>query len=330
MASLDGFTMASFKEMAGRDSYGKMLAQCGEEDERVVVLNADCQHPTRATLFAARFPERNFNFGIAEANMISAAAGLAIAGKIPVAAGFGFAISLRAAEQIRTNVCYPNLNVKVVTTATGLSMGTGGPTHHCVEDLALMRGIPNITIVCPASPIENAIATRACLLEHEGPVYLRLVRGEDFGGTDEIYQKEDISFEIGKAITLREGADITLMAHGNAVGLALLCAEKLEELGVGARVINMHTVKPLDKETIWQAAEETRGIVTIEENNVAGGLGEAVAAVVAAKGRESLAPVRLVGIQDEFCKIGASKDLWVEHGLNEESVIGAARDILEG
>jgi len=328
MATADGFTMASFKEMAGRDSYGKMLAQCGEEDERLVVLNADCQHPTRATLFAERFPDRNFNFGIAEANMISAAAGMAIAGKIPVAAGFGFAISLRVAEQIRTNVCYPNHNVKVVTTATGLSMGTGGPTHHCIEDLALMRGIPNITIVCPASPIENALATRACLLEHEGPVYLRLVRGEDFGGTDEIYEQADIDFEIGKAITLRDGEDITLMAHGNSVGLALLSAAQLAQKGIGARVVNMHTVKPLDKEAIWEAAERTRGIVTIEENNVCGGFGEAVAAVMAGKKGSPLVPVRLVGIQDEFCKIGASLDLWQAHGLREQTVVAAALDIL--
>lgn len=329
MGIAHGFTMASFKEMAGRDSYGKMLAQCGAEDERIVVLNADCRHPTRATLFAERFPERTFNFGIAEANMIAAAAGLAIAGKIPVAAGFGFAVSLRVAEQIRTDVCYPKLNVKVVATATGLSMGTGGPTHHCIEDVALMRSIPNITVVCPASPIENAVATRACLLEHDGPVYLRLVRGEDFGGTDEIYEKSDIDFRIGKAITLRDGGDITLIAHGNAVGLALLSAKKLETQGVSARVVNMHTVKPLDKETIWECARTTRGIVTIEENNVCGGLGEAVAAVAAATRSQKPVPIRLVGIQDRFCEVGPTEALWRTHGLNEQAVVDATLEILD-
>lgn len=322
-----GFTMEDLKGMSGRDAYGKTLAQLGKEDERIVVLTADALDSTRGSTFAEKFPDRTFNFGIAEANMVSAAAGFAIAGKIPIVTGYGFLLSMRAAEQVRTDICYPGLNVKLVTTATGLAMGTGGTTHHCTEDLAIMRSFANMTIVCPASPIETVHAVRACILEHRGPLYLRLVRGADFGGTEEIYEKEDIEFKIGEAVVLKDGEEITLIAAGQPVGLALQSADVLEKRGISVRVINMHTVKPINKEAINQAAKETEGIVTIEEHNVLGGLGEAVCAVVCEN--KHPVPVKRIGIRDEFCCIGPTPELWQHHGLNEESIIRAAQEILE-
>jgi len=193
--------------------------------------------------------------------------------------------------------------------------------------LPLCKAFANITIVCPASPIETVVATRVCILEHEGPLYLRLVRGADFGGTEEIYEKKTIKFKIGEAITLKDGKDVTLIATGQSVGLALQSAEALEKESISTRVINMHTVKPIDEEAIVQAAEETKGIVVVEEHNIMGGLGEAVCGVVCE--RKSLVPVKRVGIRDEFCTIGPTRELWEYHGLNKSNIIKAAKEILE-
>jgi len=314
----------NYINMAGRDIFGKVLGEIAKENEKVVVLSADSLASTRGLDFQKNAPNRVFNFGIAESNMVSSAAGLAIIGKIPVVTGFGFLLAIHCVEQVRDDICYANKNVKLVTSATGLAMGTGGPTHHCIEDISIMRSLANMTIVSPASPIETAIATRVCILEHKGPLYLRLIRDI----TPEIYKSEDIAFEIGKAITLKEGKDITLIATGEPVYLALQVAEGLKKEGIDARVLNMHTVKPIDKEAILKAAEETKGIVTIEENNILGGLGEAVCSIVCEN--DKFCKVRKIGIKDEYCKVGPSNELWKYHGINETSIKDAVKSILLG
>lgn len=317
------FTMKMFEQMSGRDSYGKVMAEIAKEDERVVLLTADSLGTTKGTAFYNNAPERVFNFGIAESNMVSAAAGFAIEGKIPVVTGFAFLLALHCAEQVRIDICYANKNVKLVTSATGLAMGTGGPTHHCTEDIPIMRSFANMTIVSPASAIETSIATRACILGHVGPLYLRLIRGV----TPEIYKNDDIGFEIGKAITLKKGGDVTLIATGEPVFLALQAAESLQKEGIDARVLNMHTVKPIDQKAILKAAEETKGIVTIEEGNVLGGLGEAVASVVCENDKPT--KIRKIGINDEYCKIGPTEALWEYHGISEKAIKEAVKSILK-
>jgi transketolase len=326
MAERSAADMSGFIGLAGRDAFGKMLAEMGEENKNIVALSADCENTTKLSVFAKKFPERTFNFGIAEANMVSAAAGMAVAGKIPVAGGFGFLMALRTTEQIRTDICYPRLNVKIVSSASGLAMGTGGTTHHCTEDFAIMRSFANIVIVSPASPIETAKATRA-ILEYEGPVYFRLERDAGFGGVEEIYTREDIPFKLGKAITLEEGKDLTMIFTGGALGkMAVEAAKELKKQGVSVRLINMHTVKPLDEEVIKKAAEETKRIVTVEEHNVVGGMGEGVASVVAEAGIP--ARVKKVGICDEFCCIGPTAEVMRIHGLTAENIISTAKSLL--
>lgn len=318
-----GFTMKDSEQMSGRDAYGKTMAEIAKEDERVVLLTADALGSTKGTAFYNNAPERVFNFGIAESNMVSAAAGLAIVGKIPVVASYGFLLAIHCAEQVRTDICYANKNVKLVATASGLSMGTGGPTHHCTEDISIMRSFANMTIVSPASAIETVIAIRVCILEHKGPLYLRLIRGV----TPEIYKSEDIGFEIGKAITLKEGGDVTLIATGEPVYLALQTAKALKKEGIDVRVLNMHTIKPIDKKAILKAAEETKGIVTVEENNILGGLGDEVCSVVCENDRPI--KVKKIGIKDEFCEIGPTKELWEYHGITEVAIKEAVKSILK-
>lgn len=320
------------KGLAGRDAYGKTLAQLGEEDERIVVAAADCLNSTRMNLFAEKFPDRSFNFGIAEPNMVAAAAGFAMMGKIPVVAGYGFLLSLKCAEQIRDDVCYANRNVKIVATASGFSMATGGVTHHCTEDIPIMRSLANMTIVQPGSPLETAMATRAVILDYEGPVYLRLARDEMvgdemFGGGEELYKEGKIKFKIGKAITIREGKDITLISSGELVGVAIQAADALTKEGINARVINMHTIKPIDEEVIEKAAEETKGIITVEDTNLAGGLGAAVSEVVCKKHPTM---VKMIGVpENKFGPIAPSHEIiWDYFGINVEGIKKTAKEIL--
>jgi len=326
MVKKSAFHIPQLKGMGGRDIFGLALAQLGEESERVVFLTADCLWSTKGDIFAKKFPERAFNFGIAEANMVGAAAGMTLLGRVPVIAGFGFLMSMRIAEQVRTDVCYPRLNVKIVSTATGLSMGTGGPTHHCTEDIGVMRIFPNMAIVCPGSSKETWDACRAAILDYEGPVYLRLERDPFYNEVEELYEKEVRPFKLGKAISLREGKDVTVMGIGKPLGLALQAAEALQKEGISTRVINMHTVKPIDTEAIQKAAEETRGIVAVEEHNTVGGLGEAISSVVC-EGAPTF--VQKVGICDEFCCIGPTDEIWTRHGLTAENIIQAAKSILD-
>lgn len=317
------FSLGAYDAMTGRDAFGLTLAELGAEDERIVACSADCTVSTKVSHFRARFPERHFNYGIAEANMVSAAAGLALAGKIPVVAGFGFLLAMRACEMVRTDICYPRLNVKLVASATGLSMGVGGPTHHCLEDLAIMRSFPNMTIVCPATPRETIKALRASV-EFDGPVYMRCERDE-LSGMVELYDDEK-PFELGRAVRVRDGNDLTIIFTGGGVGaMAVAAADKLTSEGISTRVVNMHTVKPLDEAAVREAAEETRRIITVEEHSVIGGLGEAVAGVMAGLGL----PARLarVGIPDVFCGIGQSHELMACYGISEARIAEKGKEL---
>jgi len=316
-------SIKDYINMAGRDVFGKVLGEIAQENEKVVVLSADSLASSRGLDFQKNAPDRVFNFGIAESNMVSSAAGLAIIGEIPVVIDFGFLLAVHCAEQVKVDICYANKNVKLVASATGLAMGSGGPTHHCTEDISIMRSFPNMTIVSPASAIETAIATRLCILEHKGPLYLRLARNV----SPELYKSADFGFEIGKAITLKEGKDIALIATGEPVYLAVQVAEALKKEGIDVRVINMHTVKPIDKEVILKAARETKGIVTIEENNILGGLGDEVCSVVCEN--DAFCKVRKIGIKDKYCKIGPTKELWEYYGISETAIKNTVKSILK-
>jgi transketolase len=309
--------------MTGREAFGQTLLRLGQYSDRIVALGSDAIESTNCILFQQKYPDRTFNFGIAESNMVSAAAGLAIVGNIPVVAAYGFLLSMRCAEQVRTDICYPNLNVKLVATASGLSMGPGGPTHHCLEDLAILRSFPNMTIVSTSSNMQTIAATYSCILEHNGPVYLRLIRGT----TPEIYQSESFDFRIGKANLLRDGNDATLIATGEAVYLAIRAAEELAKDDIWVRVIDMHTLKPIDEEMIRRAAEETRAIISLEEHNTIGGLGEAISSVVCEK--DLKIPVHKIGIHDKFCEVGSTEEIWCHHGLSIENIMERVREMVK-
>jgi transketolase len=313
-------SMADIEKMSARDAFGLALSEIGAENDRIVLLGADALSSTRAAGFAKRFPERTFNFGIAEQEMVSAAAGFAACGKIPVATAYGFLISLRACEQVRTDICYPNLNVKLMSTHTGLTMAEAGTTHHSTEDIAIMRSFANMTIVAPSDSVETVKAVKA-VIEHPGPVYLRMGRGE----TESVYLK-DYDFVIGKAVTLREGRDVTIIACGIMVAEAVKAAATLALEGVEARVLNMHTIKPLDVEAVTKAAAESGAIVTAEEHTIIGGLGEAVAGVVC---ENAPVPVIRVGLNDRYAMIGPEEGVKRKLGLTDEAICLAARKAIQ-
>jgi len=302
----------------GRDVYGMVLAELGEENENLVVLGADTMGSCRTTAFQKKFPHRTFNVGIAESNMVGIAAGLATCGKLPFVNTFGFLLTLRACEQVRTDVCYPKLNVKFVTSMFGLIAGAGGPTHHSVEDLAIMRSLPNMTVVEAADGFEVLKATRAAA-QHIGPLYLRV--GRD---AVPVYDK-DYDFRIGQGIILREGRDGTLIACGIMVSRALTAAEELKKKKIDVRVINMHTLKPLDRGKVIEAGKR-KVIVTAEEHNIIGGLGSAVAEVVAEEGLK--ARVKRIGIPDTFCGIGPTDELREKHGLTSGAIVDAVLETM--
>jgi transketolase len=311
--------MKDFENMSIRDAFGTALAIMGEKMPELVLLGADALGSTRATAFAKKFPERTFNFGIAEQEMVSAAAGFAVCGKIPIAVAYGFLISMRACEQVRTDICYPNLNVKLMATHTGLTMAEAGTTHHSTEDVSIMRSFANMTVVAPADAVETAKAIEA-VIHHPGPVYLRLGRG----AMPAVYSR-DYDFEIGRSIVCREGNDATVIAYGIMLAEALVAADQLAQQGIQLRVINMHTIKPLDVESILAAAKETGAIVTAEEHTVCGGLGEAVAGVTASC---YPVPVLRVGIDDTFCGIGPEDGVRKKLGLSAGTIISFVREAL--
>ncbi len=304
---------------ATREAYGLALAEFGT-DERIVVLDADLSKSTYTVTFKKVFPERHFNMGIAEANMVAAASGMATCGKIAFASTFAIFASERACEQIRNSACYPRLNVKVCATHAGISVGEDGASHQCVEDLAIMRSIPNLTVIQPC----DAASTRACIraaIDTEGPFYVRLGRL----AVEDVYNAADLKFEIGKGIVLREGRDVTIFATGLMVQEALKAADILAAEGIVARVADMHTIKPIDRELILAASRETGAIVTAEEHTILGGLGGAVAEVTA-----SSAPciVKMVGIRDKFGKSGKPAELLEEYGLTAAEIVRSAKEAI--
>jgi transketolase len=300
--------------------FGETLMELGAENDRIVVLDADVSSSTQTKHFAAKFPDRFFNFGIAEANMVSAAAGLASCGYVPFVSTFALFLSLRAGDQMRAQIAYPSLNVKLIGGYAGLSDFADGASHQSVEDIAIMRAVPNVTIVSPCDLGETRMAVRA-IAAHDGPVFLRISRDvvSDLFG-------EDHPFEIGRGVVVREGTDVAIVATGPVLRLALQAAERLADDGVETRVIDMHTIKPLDCELIARAAEEIGAIVTVEEHNVFGGLGSAVCETVCSY---VPVPVVRVGIPDRFGESGPYPEILQRAGLDVEHVADAAGKAIE-
>ena len=313
--------MADMIKKATRVSYGEALAELATKYDKLVVLDADLAAATKTGIFKKACPERFFDCGIAEANMMGVAAGLATTGLIPFASSFAMFAAGRAFEIVRNSIGYPHLNVKIGATHAGISVGEDGATHQCNEDIALMRTIPGMTIINPADDIEAKAAVEAAIL-HNGPVYMRFGRLAVPVFNDESTYK----FELGKGITLKEGNDITIIASGTMVGEAIEAGKQLEQDGINARVINIHTIKPIDKDIIIKAAKETGKIVTVEEHSVIGGLGSAVAEVVT---ESCPVPVHKIGVNDVFGKSGPGADLLKEFGLCHENIIKTVKEILK-
>ena len=314
--------MMQTKPIATRESYGRTLAQLGAENNKIVVLDADLAESTKTCMFQEKFPERHFDCGIAEANMVSIAAGMAAAGMIPFVSSFAMFATGRAYEQIRNSVGYPHLNVKICASHAGISVGEDGATHQCVEDIALMRGIPGMVVVNPADDTEACQAVRA-LAEYYGPAYLRLGRL----AVPVVNDPESYHFELGRAVTLREGKDATVIATGLMVARALEAAEQLAQEGVQVRVVNMHTIKPLDVQAVVNAANETGCIVTAEEHSVIGGLYSAVCEAMVGEGVSSC-PVAPVAIMDAFGQSGPANALLEYYGLTASAIAHKVRDCL--
>ncbi|MCL2740188.1 MAG: transketolase family protein [Oscillospiraceae bacterium] len=308
--------------IATRQAYGQALAEIGA-DERIVVLDADLSKSTMTALFKEKYPERFFNCGIAEGNMMAVSAGLAAAGKVVFASSFAIFAAGRAWEQIRNSICYPNLNVKICATHAGISVGEDGATHQAIEDIAIMRAIPGMVVISPADGEETKAAVKWAA-EYEGPVYIRLgrlavpdVRSAELGVR---------SFEVGKGTMLREGNDVAIIATGLLVHKALEAAAELEKEGISARVINMASIKPIDRDIIIAAAREAKGIVTAEEHNIYGGLGSAVAEVVC---QHAPCRIEMVGVEDKFGRSGKPDELLSLYGLTAANIIEKCQKILK-
>ena len=304
--------MSEVKKIATRESYGNALVELGKEHEDVVVLDADLAAATKTGTFKKVFPERHIDCGIAECNMIGVAAGLAAAGKVPFASSFAMFASGRAFEQVRNSVGYPHLSVKIGATHAGISVGEDGATHQCNEDIALMRTIPGMTVINPSDDVEAKAAVKAAY-EIDGPVYLRFGRL----AVPVINDRPDYKFEVGKGVVLREGKDVAIIATGLCVNSALEAAEKLAADGIEAKVINIHTIKPLDEDLVVEAARETDKVVTVEEHSVIGGLGSAVCDALCAK---APTPVLKIGVQDVFGESGAAVKLLEKYKLDGQGV----------
>ncbi|MBR1553821.1 MAG: transketolase family protein [Oscillospiraceae bacterium] len=314
--------MADVIKKATRESYGEALRDLAEKYPKLVVLDADLAAATKTGIFKKAYPDRFFDCGIAEANMMGVAAGLAASGMIPFASTFAMFAAGRAYEIVRNSVGYPHLNVKIGATHAGISVGEDGATHQCNEDIALMRTIPEMTVIVPSDDVEAKAAVEAAIL-HEGPVYMRFGRL----AAPVLNDPATYKFELGKGITLRESDkdEITIVATGLMVGEAVNAADALKAEGISARVINIHTIKPLDKELICKAAKETSRIVTVEEHSIIGGLGSAVADCVT---ECCPVPVTKIGVNDEFGHSGPAVDLLKEFGLSSENIIATVKRVL--
>ena len=309
--------MADVKKIATRDSYGKALAELGAQYDNLVVLDADLAGATKTSVFQKAFPERHFDCGIAEADMICAAAGLSTTGLVPFASSFAMFAAGRAFEQVRNSVGYPHLNVKIGATHGGLSVGEDGASHQCCEDFALMRSIPGMVVMSPADDVEAKAMVRAAY-KHQGPVYMRFGRA-----AVPVIHEEGMQFEIGKGEVLREGADVAIIANGLMVAEALTAAEELKEAGIEAMVINRATIKPLDEALVLAAAKKCGKVVTCEEHSVIGGLGEAVCAVLSEK---LPTPVKRIGVNDEFGHSGPAVKLLEQFGLCAANIVKVAKE----
>lgn len=313
--------MAEMVKKATRESFGEALTALAETNPDIVVLDADLAEATKTGIFKKKYPERFIDCGIAECNMIGIAAGLAACGKVPFAASFAMFSAGRAFEQVRNSVGYPHLNVKVVGSHAGISVGEDGATHQCCEDIALMRSIPGMVVLNPADHYEMQAAVKAAAA-YVGPVYIRLGRL----AVESVHNNDDYRFELGKGITLRDGKDITIIATGLLVQEAVKAAKSLEEAGIDARVIDIHTIKPLDQELVLKAAKETGRIVVAEEHNVIGGLGEAVASYLS---EVYPTPVTKIGVNDTFGHSGPAVDLLKEFGLSTENIEATVKRVLD-
>lgn len=304
--------MLEDKKIATRDSYGNALVALGEKESNLIVLDADLAAATKTGVFKKAFPERHIDCGIAESNMMGIAAGLSTCGYVPFVSTFAMFAAGRAFEQVRNSIGYPKLNVKIGATHAGISVGEDGATHQCNEDLALMRTIPGMVVINPADDVEAQAAVMAAY-EHQGPVYIRFGRL----AAPIVNDAPDYKFELGKGVTLKDGTDVTIIATGLEVAYALKAADMLEKDGISARVINIHTIKPLDEELVIKAAKETGKIVTVEEHSVIGGLGSAVCDALA---KECPVKVCKIGVEDQFGESGPAVDLIKKYGLDEVGI----------
>ena len=313
--------MAEVKKIATRDSYGNALKELAREHDNIVVMDADLAEATKTIVFKKEFPNRHFDCGIAEQNMISAAAGLSTTGVVPFVSSFAMFAAGRAFEQIRNSVAYPKNNVKICASHAGISVGEDGASHQCCEDFALMRTLPTMVVMCPADDVEARAAVKAAY-EYEGPVYMRLGRL----AVPVFNEEEGFEFEIGKGQVVHEGNDITIIANGLMVKEAMDAAKIMEEKGVGVRVINMCTIKPLDNELVLKAAKETGRIITAEEHSIIGGLGEAVSSLLS---EQCPTPVKRVGVNDTFGHSGPAVDLLKQFGLSAEHLVEVVEEFLK-
>lgn len=309
------------KKIATREAYGKALAALANTNENVVVLDADLSKSTKTADFKAVAPEKFFNMGIAEGNMMGVAAGLSTCGKVPFVSTFAMFAAGRAFEQIRNSICYPKLNVKVCATHAGLTVGEDGASHQAIEDISLMRSVPNMVVINPADDIETEAAIKA-VAEMEGPCYVRLGRM----AVSRVNDESNYNFVIGKGITLAEGNDVAIIATGIMVEAALEAKEELAKEGINARVINIHTIKPIDEELIIKAAKETGVIVTAEEHSIIGGLGSAVAEVVS---ENCPVPVLRVGVKDTFGESGKPNELLEKYGLTSNNIVNKVKEVIK-
>lgn len=315
------YTVTESVELSTAEYYGKALCELGEEHKEIVALTADLGKSTKIGAFGEKFPDRFFNVGIAEQNMFGIAAGMAKSGLTPFASTFSVFASLRSLDQIHTDICYMNVPVKIIATHAGTSFGQAGSTHHAIEDMAVMRTMVHMTVICPADGVETYHAIRAAYA-HPGPVYVRINRGFD----QMMYKNlDDCKFEVGKSVQICDGTDITIIACGSCVFQAQQAAQMVDaDSGIKARVINMHTIKPIDKEAILKAVSETRRIITVEDHTVVGGLGSAVAEVVVESGKACA--FKRLGHQDAFSTIGLHEDLMT---MAEIDANGIAKNIYE-
>ena len=310
--------MADVKKIATRDSYGKALVELGAEHDNLVVLDADLAGATKTGTFLKAYPDRHFDCGIAEANMICVAAGMSTTGLVPFASSFAMFAAGRAFEQVRNSIGYPHLNVKIGATHGGISVGEDGASHQCCEDFALMRSIPGMVVMSPADDVEAKAMVKAAY-EHVGPVYMRFGRA-----AVPVFHEEDYQFQIGKGEIVKDGTDVAIIANGLMVYEAIVAAEELQKDGVNAMVINMATIKPLDEELVLAAAKKCGKVITCEEHSIIGGLGEAVSGLLAEK-QPTL--VRRIGVNDEFGHSGPAAALLKQFGLSSEHIVEVSKEI---